>query len=142
MPLGSKIHIACGCHRTAAMAPLEDQVPVGQTSSPKVFTGMEKVGGLMLKKSVFHENGEKQAPGAECVMDPTFFLRHLWTSVERLSEESLILLMQPTPWKKFLGKSTRYRQNSIFLRPMHCSCALWRSTGVGAEGLPLLAEVD
>ena len=54
---------------------------------------MEKVGGLMLKKSVFHENGEKQAPGAECVMDPT----HLWTSVERLSEESLILLMQPTP---------------------------------------------
>ena len=55
------------------MAPLEDRVPVGQTSSPKVFTRMEKVGGLMLKKSVFHENGEKQAPGAECLMDPTFF---------------------------------------------------------------------
>ena len=57
------------------MAPLEDRVPVGQTSSPKVFTRIEKVGGLMLKKSVFHENGEKQAPGAKCVMDPTFFLR-------------------------------------------------------------------
>ena len=130
------------------MAHYVDQVPVSKTSTPKSLYGDDRGWRLQAQeilcsgKNVSNQNGEKQIPGTEFVVVPPFLLRQPMDVCRGLARREPHFVNVISSLKKFLGKFTRYRQNSIFMRLKHFHAPYGGLRGWLLPGPTLLVRGD